>query len=270
MSCQSMSSEILPDQLCSGPPQPSESLVLLLDRLKLYGRPGLLTPKEAIQVVLIIIEQFTSEVEADTLRFSSRFLTPEDYDAVIDERNLIHKCGYPLCGNDPKGIHKPHQINLRRPELILPSTYLSKFCTKDHYQASVFFRSQLTDMPLFSRNNVTSVPYGASEYELQTVLLEDVREKSEKENKSMKQVIEEFKNLSLDGRRINVDINPRRHSAPADPYLVMLSNEIKGMKLNAELKERTGEETLDAGEQAIEEDDEEDQSQGIEGYIPIR
>jgi hypothetical protein len=264
-------SVILTDQLQNSvpiPPQPSPSLTVLLNRLKMYGKPGLLTPKEGIQVVVMIIELFTDEVEADTLKFSARFLTPDDYDAVVDERNLIHKCGYPLCGNDPKGIRKAHQINLRRPELILPSTYLSKFCTKDHYQASVFFRSQLTDLPLFSRNNVTSLPYGASEYELQTVLLEDVRDKSEKENKSMKQIIEEFKSMSLTGHRIDLDINPRRHSAPADPYLVMLSNEIKGMKLNAELKERTGEERLDAGDQAIEDDVEEGGE--IEGYVPLR
>lgn len=244
---------------------PSASLVNLLDRLRIYGRPGLLTPKEGIQVVVIITELFTDEVAADTLKFSARFLTPDDYDAIVDERNLIHKCGYPLCGNDPKGVHKAHQINLRRPELILPSTYLSKYCTKDHYQASMFFRSQLTDLPIFSRQNVTSIPYGGSVYELQTFLLEEVRDKSERESKSMKQVIEEFKTLSLNN---NMKLEtPSRHSALSDPYLVMLSNEIKGMKLQGGVgvKERTGEEKLDSRNEAIEEENEGE----IEGYVPL-
>lgn len=173
------------------------TLAEFLEILEPMNRPGQLTPREGSQLTLFLVEFMTDGVEPDMLKFASRFMCPDDYGDIVLERNILHLCGYPLCNNDPKGIRKDHQINYRQPTMVLPGTYLSKFCSREHYQASRFFQEQLSDQPLFARKDVTHFPYGEMDYENQTALLEEVQEISNNENKSLRQVIEEFKKLSM-------------------------------------------------------------------------
>jgi len=240
-----------------------------------YNRPGLLTPKECSQILLSIVELMTDGCDVDGLKFASRFLTPDDYEDIVVERNILHKCGYPLCNKDPKGIRQEHQINHRTPEMILPSTYRSKSCTKEHYQASLFYEKQLDDGPLFSRRDVTYRPYGTfAEYELQIALMEEVQLMSQTQNKSLKDVIQELKGLSLNGRSgLATTLTThavRRHSMdnPADPFLVGLSNQIKSVKLaegDVKLIERDPTiPRLDAGQEPMEGD-----AARVEGYATI-
>lgn len=164
--------------------------------LKQYSKPGILSPDETSRVILIILEILTDGVDKDALLFSSRFMTKDDYDDVVVERNIIHHCGFPLCNNDPRGIRQLHQINYRRPSMILPSTYLSKYCCREHHQASLFFQAQLSEIPVYSRKDITYVPFGQS-FESSIALLEDVESKARAENKSLTQVIQEFAQMSL-------------------------------------------------------------------------
>lgn len=173
------------------------TLAEFLKMLEPMDRPGQLTPREGSQLSLALVEFMTDGVEPDMLKFASRFMCPEDYGEIVLERNILHLCGYPLCNNDPKGIRKEHQINYRTPTMILPGTYLSKFCSREHYQASTFYQGQLSVQPLFARKDITHRPFGTMEYETQVALLEEVQAISENEHKSMRQVIEEFKKLNV-------------------------------------------------------------------------
>lgn len=164
--------------------------------LKNFSKPGVLSPDETSRVILVVLELLTDGVSKDALLFCSRFLTKEDYEEVVDERNIIHHCGFPLCNNDPRGIRQAHQINFRRPSMILPSTYLSKYCCREHHQASLFYQAQLSDVPVYSRKDITYVPYGHS-YEGTIALLDDVESRAKAENKSLAQVIHEFSSLSI-------------------------------------------------------------------------
>lgn len=218
----------------------SQSLIKFWQLLEPYRKPGLLSPMEGNNILLILVELMVEGVEPDMLKMASRFLRPDEYEDILEERNILHLCGYPLCNSDPKGIKREHQINWRRPTMILPSTYLSRFCTREHYQASEFYQKQLSDVPIFSRPDVACLPYGACEYEIQTALLEEVTEIANNSNKSMKEVIEHFKSLSL----TKSDVRP-----PNDPHLVGLSDEIKKVKLTE--RDPTIE-TLDAGPEPFE------------------
>ncbi|CAN6649028.1 RNA polymerase II subunit B1 CTD phosphatase Rtr1p [Trichomonascus vanleenenianus] len=200
--------------------------------IKPLQRPGALTAREASAVQLALVELLTDGVDPDMLKFAARFLTPEDYEEIVLERNILHLCGYPLCNRDPKGVKKAHQINYRPTAMPLPLQFLSQYCTKEHYQSSKFYSAQLSEQPLFSRIDVTYYPYGSMEYELQTVLLEEVEHISETQNRSMKSIIEDFKALSVSGEH-----QPNSPREPADPKLVALTNELKSITL----RERSGE-----------------------------
>ncbi|ODQ67772.1 hypothetical protein NADFUDRAFT_48442 [Nadsonia fulvescens var. elongata DSM 6958] len=176
---------------------PSPTLAKFTSSLAPFQREGLLSAKECNQLILDLVELMADGVDLPFLKFASRFLTPQDYDEIIDERNIIHHCGYPVCNNDPKGVRQAHQINYRpNIGLVLPSTYLSKYCTKEHYQASVFYRSQLSDEALFQRRHVTVIPYGKSEWEQNVTLLEELQY-GISQHKSLKQIVDEFKTLSM-------------------------------------------------------------------------
>lgn len=236
--------------------QLSPALQKFCEFLENYRRPGLMTPKEGNQVTIALIELLADGVvDKDMLKFAARFLTPEEYGEVITERNIFHLCGYPLCANDPKGVTSPHQINYHDPRTRRFSlSYLSTFCTREHYQASAFYQSQLSDLSIFSRKDITYLPYGTCDYELQTALLEEVKVISLNENKSLQQVIEEFKVLSVNDRSPEDAPQP-----PADPFLVGLSNEMKSVSL----KERDiSEPRLDAGDELLDTE----QTDLVEGY----
>uniref|UniRef100_A0A060T5E7 RNA polymerase II subunit B1 CTD phosphatase RPAP2 homolog n=1 Tax=Blastobotrys adeninivorans TaxID=409370 RepID=A0A060T5E7_BLAAD len=177
----------------------SESLLRFISVIGPLGRPGELTPREGSQLLLALTEHLTDGAAPDMLKFASRFLTPDDYGEIVTERNIIHLCGYPLCNRDPKGMKSAHQINYRpNATLSLPASYLSKFCSKEHYQASAFYQSQLSDAPIFSRKDVTYLPYGTSDYELRTLLLEEAEQEARNSNSSMREVIEKLKGVHID------------------------------------------------------------------------
>lgn len=173
----------------------SLTLQNFLPYLEPYANKETLSPVEASQLLLKIAElilDFTIDVYL--LKFLSRFLTPQSYDEALEERNIEHQCGYPVCQKLPQ--HKirrssslsaggattetatRYQIYNRKPSMILPNTYLSQYCCKEHYQALRFYRSQLSSEALFLRKNMTVVPpYGSSDptwYENSVTCLDEV------------------------------------------------------------------------------------------------
>lgn len=145
-----------------------------------YANKELLTPAEALQLSLLITELLVDDyVDYSLLKFLSRFLTQQSYDEIIEERNIEHECGYPLCNNQPKllvrrlslnsngtttalmsdvGASTKYQIYNRKPSIILPNTYKSQYCCKDHYQASIFYRNQLSNEAIFARKDIMVIP----------------------------------------------------------------------------------------------------------------
>lgn len=166
-----------------------------LPYLEPYANKETLNPAEASQLLLKIAELILDyTVDSLLLKFISRFLTPEAYDEALEERNIEHQCGYPVCKNLPKHEVRRHssvhagvymnetatkyQIYNRKPSMILPNTYLSQYCCKEHYQASHFYRNQLSTEALFLRKNVTAfAPFANPDptwYENSVTCLEDI------------------------------------------------------------------------------------------------
>lgn len=190
-----------------------------------FANKEMLTPGEASRVLLIITELLIDKkVDLPLLKFLSRFLTQDTYDEIIEEKNIEHQCGYLVCNNSPKqrvrrlssnsngttacsdGGETKFQIYNRKPSIILPNTYSSQYCCKEHYQASLFFKNQLSQEAVFARKDIMLRPpfpnnCSSAWYENGITCLEEVLAKHEElkhQGKSLLEVVRMMSGLSVE------------------------------------------------------------------------
>lgn len=204
---------MLPKSICAQKIYSTTMNLLTLDIfIKHLPAPNgdVLTPGESSRLQLAITELFVDNYSTlDLLKFLSRFLTQQTYDEIIEERNIEHQCGYLICDKSPtqqvrrsSEVDSRFQIYNRKPTMILPNTYRSQYCCKDHYQASIFYRNQLSNESVFARKDILMVsPFGREGfYETAITGLEEVLEKHRelKElGKSISEVISMMSGLSV-------------------------------------------------------------------------
>lgn len=142
-----------------------------------FSHEGHLTPSEASRLQLLIMDHCCdASLDKYLLKFLSRFLTPESYTELSQERTISKLCAYPLCSLAPGRIKDAYSNSYHQSQL-LPYSYLNSFCSKQHYQCSEFYKAQLTDESLFARKDVTCATYGELSYE-KVALLEEVLDSS--------------------------------------------------------------------------------------------
>ncbi|CUM64303.1 uncharacterized protein PRCAT00001903001 [Priceomyces carsonii] len=203
------------------------SLNDFLALIESFPKRDLLSPQEASKLLLIITELLVDHnVEPALLKFLSRFLTQQSYDDIVEERNIEHECGYILCNNAPQqrvrrlsangngtisaSLNDPtastkFQIYNRKPSMILPNTYLSQYCCKEHYQASLFYRNQLSSEAMFARKDILIASpfppnYPSTWYENGITCLEEVLAKHAElkgQGKTLSDVITMMNGLSM-------------------------------------------------------------------------
>ncbi|KAK9320458.1 Rtr1/RPAP2 family-domain-containing protein [Lipomyces orientalis] len=184
--------------------------------LRTFITPGQLSVKAANILVLSLVEFMTDPVDAEFLKYASRFLTPASFDDVVTERNVLHICGYPLCDRKPfrKVMGKELPQISYKPSATLKheaSSYLRQYCTKQHFQSSMIYRAQLSDEAVWARAGITYIQNGAAEWEKTITLLEDLigidsdggrktavdEQNSELSESDVKEVMESLSSLKL-------------------------------------------------------------------------
>lgn len=192
--------------------------------LQPFANKELLTPTDASKLIFMITELLLDHhVDMPLLKFLSRFLTLESYDDIIEERNIEHQCGYIICDQSPShrirrlssnsngttivkdgNGETKFQIYNRKPSIILPNTFSSQYCCKQHYQASLFYRNQLSPEAIFARKNImvlSPFPESMSSWFENTITsLEEVLAKHEElrhQGKSLMEVVEMMGALSM-------------------------------------------------------------------------
>lgn len=191
----------------------------------LAGYSAPLAPQDASRLTLAITELMVDHsVDPPLLKLLLRFLTPLSYDEITEERNIEHLCGHLVCAQLPTKLVRrlsansngtttaagdpsatQFQIYRRKPAMILPNTFLSQYCCKEHYQASLFYRKQLSDEAVFARENILLVPPFSPDappqwYERGITLLEEVLQKHDElkhEGKSLTDVITMMNAMNL-------------------------------------------------------------------------
>ncbi|CAG8593464.1 1708_t:CDS:2 [Paraglomus occultum] len=126
-------------------------------------------------------ETLYQPVDCEVLRESAKFIQPQHYNEVIEERNVDNLCGYPICSKSRQQIDSNYRISLRARE-VYDISELKHFCSRTCYVASKFFLSQLSPEPIYLRNlnkwnPVKVIPVGV-----------DVRQMLAKETESTNQV----------------------------------------------------------------------------------
>lgn len=241
----------------------SYSIKLFSRTLKPMFRPGMLTQGECSRIMLALLPILLDTVDPYFLKFCARFLTPEDYLEVIDERNISHMCGYPLCSRVPTNTQGNYKIDFKSKNISIVYPYLTNFCSKEHAQSSTFYQRQLSDESLFSRKDVTYLGYGQSPWERQIALLEELQHVATTEHKSLDEVIVQFSQMSVASQQSQ---SGNQAGVGESNYLDSLSEEMKAFHFQVQERDPTKPSMDDLI--GVEEDLEGDSSV-IEGYRSI-
>lgn len=153
-----------------------------------------LSMKEAESLTLSLLELLTVTDIKDpaTMKYLARFLTKQSYSELIQERNIVKRCGYPLCQKSQGRIRDPF-IDQKVATFLRqnnPYAYLSEYCSKAHFRCSQFFHFQLTEDSLFTRVGVHLDDYQPA---IDIQLLEEMIAKES----DVKQMIKGISDLNL-------------------------------------------------------------------------
>ncbi|KAG0674679.1 hypothetical protein C6P40_002084 [Pichia californica] len=176
----------------------------------------MLTPKEANQLTYNLTEQLISNnCDSKVLRLLARYLSKKSYEDITEERIIEHYCGYPLCKfNDPKKI-KDIEINSLVKKLKMPRYYNSKFCCKNHYICSEFYKNQLGFDALFMRINLDKPWFSEDSIENHVVLLDEYINMKEKgvDMDDLNTVIDMLRSMNVkDSTSANLNLNSNLNS----------------------------------------------------------
>lgn len=175
-----------------------------------------------LELLTLLCDSHVSDPK--TLKYLARFLTPEAYDDLIEERNINNLCGYPLCRKPPERNKNDKSYHTSRSDVAHsytvshqhdaiiqrflwennPYAYLSKYCSKVHYRSSQLYQIQLSDEALFARTGIhllnNTLRQDVNENEYSIMLYEDLlREKAESDGHEtdIKAVIKGIKKLGF-------------------------------------------------------------------------
>jgi hypothetical protein len=137
-------------------------------------RNPLLTPKEANQLTFRITELLMMHnCDSRLLRLLARYLSRKAYEELVEERVIEHYCGYPLCKyRDEKKI-RDIEVNPLVKSLRMPRYYNSRYCGKNHFLCSEFYKSQLGTDALFMRVNLDVPWFAHGSIENEVILLDE-------------------------------------------------------------------------------------------------
>lgn len=235
-----------------------------IDKLRdKFGNTGKEPPsaKLAFYLSITVIEELSTKTDVQTFKYASRFLTPETYDELLIERTYEHVCGYPPCGLVPKsatGKNKIQGAHILNNKFDVPWAYLRTYCSKQHYQASQFYRAQLSVEPVELRQGLWD-DYGHKEYDMNMILLEELTSEANV-GKSMSEIVEGFTQMSLNDPEL-----AKMNIPTTGDEITKLGKEIQEISL----RERDDDENdVEPDYEGLEDMDSKDKASAIEGYKP--
>ncbi|XP_072505177.1 putative RNA polymerase II subunit B1 CTD phosphatase RPAP2 isoform X2 [Notamacropus eugenii] len=101
---------------------------------------------------LHIVEQLLEEdITEEFLVESGRQITSAHYKDVVEERFIIHLCGYPVCHNKLGNVPKQKYRISTKTNKVYDITERKFFCSGFCYRASKYFEAQISQSPLWVR-----------------------------------------------------------------------------------------------------------------------
>ncbi|GBB86676.1 hypothetical protein RclHR1_13050005 [Rhizophagus clarus] len=141
----------------------SNKLNKLTTKQKLV-RQNLENRRKFEQLCLVWQEKLFETVDIDILRESAKYLSPQHYFEIVEERNADNLCGYPICNKSRQEIQGQFRIS-NRSRKIYDITELKCYCSNVCFTSSKFFATQLSEEPVYMRNlenwkSVNVIPLG--------------------------------------------------------------------------------------------------------------
>ncbi|XP_054743369.1 putative RNA polymerase II subunit B1 CTD phosphatase RPAP2 homolog [Anastrepha obliqua] len=108
--------------------------------------------KECNAKAQAVVESFLEKnIEKDYFLTQLNNINQCHYDDVVDERNILMLCGYPLCRKELENVPtKKYQISTTKNK-VYDITDRKKFCSSTCFKASEFIKSQILVSPLWLR-----------------------------------------------------------------------------------------------------------------------
>ncbi|XP_051855959.1 putative RNA polymerase II subunit B1 CTD phosphatase RPAP2 [Antechinus flavipes] len=101
---------------------------------------------------LHIVEQLLEEdITEEFLMESGKHITSAHYKDIVEERFIIHLCGYPLCHNQLGNVPKQKYRISTKTNKVYDITERKYFCSNFCYRASKYFEAQISKSPLWVR-----------------------------------------------------------------------------------------------------------------------
>lgn len=152
----------------------------------------LLSTERLIDFPLSSNSTATNPEQSDVILFKSLLqpFQPNDYDCIIQERNISERCGYALCPNPraTDGLKGKYRIigktGKAKDFKVVPREELEKWCSEDCARRAMYVRVQLSERPAWER--------AAS-----TCLVELMDEKKTEAEKREAQLAEDLRKLNL-------------------------------------------------------------------------
>ena len=70
---------------------------------------------------------------------------PSNFDELVEERRIDRKCGYPLCANEPRGLH------LKESETWKLKKGAADWCSNECMRKGFYIKAQLGEVPAWER-----------------------------------------------------------------------------------------------------------------------
>ncbi|KAJ2083289.1 hypothetical protein H4R24_000936 [Coemansia sp. RSA 988] len=121
------------------------------ERRRTAVKESLRTREQYERLSLLWCEKLLDAVSEAVLKQAARYITPEDYDGVVEERTSSDLCGYPLCNRKPKKLEKRYHISLARRK-VFDISEQGSYCGNSCMVGSRIYRHQLPEDPLYMRN----------------------------------------------------------------------------------------------------------------------
>ncbi|KAJ2859313.1 hypothetical protein FB639_005798, partial [Coemansia asiatica] len=109
-------------------------------------------------------EKLYAPVTEEKLKQAARYITPENYDSVLEERESANLCGYPLCDKPSRSTLQRFHISLSKRKMF-DQEELRSFCSNRCMVGSRLFKHQLSEEPLYMRGrefkiDIVALPLG--------------------------------------------------------------------------------------------------------------
>ncbi|KAJ2798240.1 hypothetical protein H4R20_004896 [Coemansia guatemalensis] len=121
------------------------------ERRRAAVKESLRTREQYERLSLRWCEKLLDAVSEAVLEQAAHYITPEDYDGVVEERAAGDLCGYPLCSRKPKKLEKRYHISLARRK-VFDISEQGNFCGSSCMVGSRIYRHQLPEDPLYMRD----------------------------------------------------------------------------------------------------------------------